>query len=196
MTGKIFFIMGISGAGKGTLIKNLKPLNNDRFHFPLSYKSRPIRETEVNGIDAWFVTQEEFKKSIQDGEFLEYAKVYGLDDYYGTKYIDVIENGINKGKIVIKEIDMGGLLILKNEKHGLNNSYKTIFLTVPFEIQTNRIKARGVFMSKNELEKRKITAIEELENAKKYCDYIIDTSDKTKDVVLKQALEIINNEII
>jgi hypothetical protein len=46
-------------------------------------------------------------------------------------------------------------------------------------------------MSDEELEKRKITAIKELEEAKKYCDYIIDTSDKTKDEVLNQALEII-----
>jgi hypothetical protein len=51
-------------------------------------------------------------------------------------------------------------------------------------------------MSEDELKERRKTAIKEIEEAKKYCDYIIDTSDKTIDVVLKQALEIINNEII
>ncbi|NDK08305.1 guanylate kinase [Candidatus Gracilibacteria bacterium] len=193
MTGKIFFIMGISGAGKGNLITNLKNTKDSKFIFPLSYRSRPIRETEKNGVDSWFVTKEQFEDSIKAGEFLEYKKHYGLEHYYGTKYADVIENGINKGKIVIKEIDMGGLLILKNEKPELNNSYKTIFLTVPFEVQEARIKKRGVFMSKEELEKRKLTAIEEIKNAKIHCDYMIDTSDKSKEEVLKKVLDFINS---
>ncbi len=192
MTWKIFFIMWVSWAWKWTLIKNLKNLNNDRFYFPLSYKSRQIRETETNWVDACFVSQEEFENDIRNNEFIEYAKVYGLNSYYWTKYKDIIENWINKWKLVVKEIDMEWLLILKNTKIELAWLYKTIFLTVPFEIQTDRIKARWVFMSNEELEKRKITAIEELEEAKKYCDYIIDTSDKTKDEVLNQVFGIIN----
>lgn len=185
--------MWISWAWKWNLITNLKNTKDSKFIFPLSYRSRPIRETEKNWVDSWFVTKEQFEDSIKAWEFLEYKKHYWLEHYYGTKYADVIENWINKWKIVIKEIDMWWLLILKNEKPELNNSYKTIFLTVPFEVQEARIKKRWVFMSKEELEKRKLTAIEEIKNAKIHCDYMIDTSDKSKEEVLKKVLDFINS---
>lgn len=193
MTWKIFFIMWISWAWKWNLITNLKNTNDEKFIFPLSYRSRPIRETEKNWVDSRFVTKEQFEDSIKAGEFIEYKKHYWLEHYYWTKYTDVIENWIKKWKIVIKEIDMWWLLILKDENSELQNFYKTIFLTVPFEVQEARIKKRWVFMSKDELEKRKITAIQELENAKKYCDYIIDTWKKTKEEVLKNVLDFINS---
>jgi len=183
--------MWISWAWKWTLIRNLKNLNDDKFYFPLSYKSRQIRETEINWVDAWFVSQEEFENGIKNNEFIEYAKVYGLNSYYWTKYTDIIENWINKWKLVVKEIDMEWLLILRKKKPEFTNYYKTIFLTIPLELQIERIKARWVFMSEEELRERRKAAINEIEEAKKHCDYIIDTSDKTKDEVLNQALEII-----
>lgn len=183
--------MWVSGAWKGTLIENLKKLHNDRFYFPLSYKSRQIRETETNWVDAWFITRSEFEKSIKNWEFLEYAKVYGLDDYYGTKYNDVIENWVKKWKMVIKEVDMEGLLILKKDKPELSEFYKTIFLTIPLELQIERIKSRWAYMSEIELEERKKTAIREKEEAIKNCDYIIDTWGKSKEKVLEEVLKII-----
>ncbi len=195
MTWKIFFIMWISWAWKWTLIRNLKNLNDDRFIFPLSYRSRQIRETEKNWVDSWFVTKEEFEKSIKAWEFLEYGQPYGLSDYYWTKFVDVIENWVDKWKIVIKEIEMNWLLSLEQNKPELKKYYKTIFLTVPFNVQADRIKARWVFMSDLELEKRKITAIGELEKAKNHCDYIIDTSAKAKEEVLSETLKLIKNNI-
>jgi guanylate kinase len=60
-------------------------------HIPLSYKSRKKRDFETDGIDAYFISKEEFEKSIENKEFLEYAIVHKTD-YYGTKFIDVIEN--------------------------------------------------------------------------------------------------------
>lgn len=183
--------MGISGAGKGTLIDNLKNLHDDRFYFPLSYKSRTIRETEIDWVDAWFVSREEFEESIKSWEFLEYAKVYWLEDYYGTKFSDVIDNWVNKWKIVIKEVDMEGLLILKKDKPELAKYYKTIFLTIPLELQIERIQARWAYMSEIELEERRKTAVKEIEEARKNCDYIIDTWGKSKEEVLEEVLGII-----
>jgi len=185
--------MWFSWAWKWTLIRNLKNLNDNRFYFPLSYRSRQMRETEVNWVDSWFITREEFKKSIEAWDFLEFGQPYGLPDYYWTKFIDVIDNWVNKWKNVIKEIEMNWLLSLENNKPELKKYYKTIFLIVPFEVQEARIKTRWVFMSKDELDKRKKTAIQELENAKKHCDYIIDTSKKTKEDTLNNFLEIIKN---
>lgn len=93
--GHIYFIMGVSGAGKGTLIKNIKQLQIPNLHIPLSYKTRPIRETEVHGVDAYFITPEEFYAQVLNDEFLEYAKVHETD-YYGTKIEDVVDNGVKK----------------------------------------------------------------------------------------------------
>lgn len=190
--GKIFFIMWISGAWKGTLIANLKNLHDDRVYFPLSYKSRQIRETEINWVDAWFVSREDFEQSIKNHDFLEYAKVYGLDDYYGTKYSDVIDNWLNKWKIVIKEVDMEGLLIIKKERLEIEWKYKSIFLFVSPEIQLERIKARWAYMSETELEERRKTAVKEIEEAKNNCDYVIDTWWKSREEVLEDVLKIIN----
>lgn len=88
--------MGVSGSGKGTLIKNLAKQDNLHLHIPPSYKTREIRSGEVNGIDAHFVSHEDFRSAIENEEFLEYAILYDGTDYYGTKYEDVLENGIEK----------------------------------------------------------------------------------------------------
>lgn len=191
MDWKIFFIMWVSWAWKGTLIENLKNIHDERFYFPLSYKSRAIRETETNWGDAWFVTREEFEKSIKNWEFLEWAKVYGLDDYYGTKYSDIIDNWVNKWKTVIKEVDMEWLLIIKKERPEIEWKYKSIFLFVSPDIQLDRIKSRWSYMLETELEERRKTAIKEIEEAKMNCDYIIDTWDKSIETVLEEVLSII-----
>jgi len=191
MQGKIFFIVWVSWAWKWTLIENLRNIWDNRFYFPLSYKSRQIRETEKNWVDAWFISNEEFEKSIYNWEFLEYAKVYWLESYYWAKYSDLIDNWINKWKIVIKEVDMEWLLILKNQRPELDSFYKSIFLTIPLDLQIERIKSRWATMSEKELEERRKTAKKEIKEAQKYCDYIIDTWNKTKEEVLAEAVEII-----
>lgn len=90
-TGHIYFIMGIAGSGKGTLISNLKKLEREDFYFPLSYTTRAIRPNEVSGKGTYhFITQGEFLQSIEASEFLEYAIVH-QGGYYGTKMKDVYE---------------------------------------------------------------------------------------------------------
>ncbi|USN58066.1 MAG: hypothetical protein H6767_07085 [Candidatus Peribacteria bacterium] len=76
MKGHIYFIMGQSGSGKGTVISKLQESNIPHLHIPLSYKTRAIRETEVNHVDSHFITKEAFVHAIEQGEFLEYAYVY------------------------------------------------------------------------------------------------------------------------
>ncbi|MDP5038946.1 MAG: guanylate kinase [Candidatus Gracilibacteria bacterium] len=188
----IFFIMGVSGAGKGTLIKTLKNLEGYDFHIPLSYKTRNIREGEVNGVDSWFISKEQFFSEVQEGLFLEYAMVHGLD-YYGTKFEDVIDNGINLGKIVIKELDINGLEELRKLKPEFDKKYTTIFLNIPNEVLKKRIESRGAFMSNDELQKRLNSAIMEEQKARVLCDYIIDAT-KTQGEVLEDFLKILNNK--
>lgn len=186
--GHIYFIMGVSGAGKGTLIKNIKQLQIPNLHIPLSYKTRPIRETEVHGVDAYFITPEEFYAQVLNDEFLEYAKVHETD-YYGTKIEDVIDNGVKKWKIVLKELDINGLLELRSLRPELDEWYTTIFLNIPNDVLVQRIQQRGAFMSDDELSRRLSSAIIEEQKAKSLCDYMIDATLSPEEV-LEQTLKI------
>ncbi len=190
----IFFIMWISGSGKWTLIKNLKNADIKEKHIPLSYKTRPIREHETDWVDSYFISREEFEKSIKNKEFLEYAIPYDWNDYYGTKYVDVIDNWIKKSRNVIKEIDINWLKRLKKQRPELSDFYSTIFLDIPDSIVKQRIEKRWESMEKDDFERRKHAAKMEKDESRKECDYIIDAT-KTEIEVLDEALKIINTII-
>ncbi len=181
--------MWISGAWKWTLIKNLKKLNLDNFHFPLSYKSRPIRHHETNGVDAYFITKEEFEKWIENHEFLEYAIVHETD-YYGTKYTDVLENGIDKWYNVVKELDYHGLKRLLKEKPELRPHFTTIFLDIPVDKLEERIQKRWDKITKEELERRKKSALVEEAELSKLADYKIDAT-LPEEKVVEEFLKIV-----
>lgn len=189
--GHIYFIMWVSGAWKGTLINNLKKSALD-LHIPLSYKTRAIRETETNWIDAYFITQEEFYRWIEAWEFLEYAIVHETD-HYGTKYEDVIDKGIELWKTVLKELDIHGLKRLIKERPEFDENYSTIFLNIPTEILKSRIEKRWALMADDELERRINSAIMEEEKARELCDYMIDAT-QSEDEVLEEVLSIIKED--
>lgn len=186
----IFFIMWISGSWKGTLIKNLQKQNLNNLHIPPSYKTRAIREGEINGKDAHFISHDDFLNSIEKWEFLEYAILYEGADYYGTKYEDVIDNGVHKEKIVLKEVDINGLKRLEKEKPELKKHYTTIFLDIPPKIIAERIRDRGASIEADELERRIKTATLETQESEKMCDYLIDAS-QSPEAVLEEVLAII-----
>ena len=108
--GDLIIISGTTCAGKGTVIKKLLANNND-IVLSTSYTSRPKRESEIDGVDYYFVSQEEFENKIKNGDFLEYAQVqYGA--YYGTPKKEVLEL-LDSGKDVILEIDVQGAKQIK-----------------------------------------------------------------------------------
>ena len=192
MKGHIFFIMWISGSWKWTLINNLKLLDIEDFYFPLSYKTRKIRETEVNHNDAHFISREDFLASIEKWEFLEYAILYDGVEYYWTKFNDIKE-GLDSLKKVIKELDIIWLEKLKETRKDFDNLYTTIFLDVSTQILKQRIHEREPFMEEDELNRRVNAALIEKDKAKELCDYIINTNKSTKEV-LAEVLEIINKK--
>lgn len=112
MKGKLVIVSGPSGSGKSTVTKIVK----DRLNIPLSISAttRKPRVGEIEGKDYFFLSEEEFKKRIEEDKFYEYANVHG--NYYGTLK-EVVENNLNKGLNVILEIDVQGALIAK-EKNG------------------------------------------------------------------------------
>lgn len=184
----IYFIMWVSGAGKGTLINWLKNQNID-LHVPLSYKSRKKREFEIDWVDSHFISVDEFEKSIENKEFLEYAIVH-WKDYYWTKFVDVIEQWIDLGKTVVKELDILWLKRLIKHNSLSKQNYSTIFLNIPIKKLRERIAKRWEEISEIELKARENSAIMEEEEARKYCDYMLDAT-QNPEKVLKEVLDII-----
>lgn len=107
--GILIVISGPSGAGKGTICKELLEKNDDLF-LSVSATTREPRQGEVEGVNYYFMSKEDFKKKIDEGDFLEWAEVYG--NYYGTPKSRVTEM-LEEGKNVILEIDIQGALKVK-----------------------------------------------------------------------------------
>ncbi len=113
MKGKLIIFSAPSGTGKSTIIswlmKEHKELN---LAFSISCTSRPPRGTEQNGVEYFFLTPEEFRKRIEDDEFLEYEEVY-TDRFYGTLKSQV-ERQLEAGENVVFDVDVKGGVNIKN----------------------------------------------------------------------------------
>ncbi len=190
----IFFIMWVSGSWKWTLINKIRLLDLNNLHIPLSYRTRKKRDYEKEWVDSYFISKEQFYSDIQKWEFLEYWIPYDWNEYYWTKYKDIMEEWIKKWKIVIKEIEINWLKQLRKEKPNFDKYYTTIFLNIPEDNLKERIKKRWVLMSDEEFKRRKNTAIMENNESKNICNYIIDAT-KPKEKVLNETLQIIEHKI-
>jgi guanylate kinase len=111
--GVLIVLSGPSGAGKGTLCKEL--LKRNDFWLSVSATTRSPREGEVEGKNYYFVNREDFLHRIEQGDFLEYAEVYG--NFYGTPKSNVLDE-LDKGNDVILEIDIQGALRVKESYPG------------------------------------------------------------------------------
>jgi len=109
--GILFVVSGPSGVGKTSMIKSIISEMEDAV-FSVSCTTRPKRPGEVDGEDYFFVSEEEFKKMIEEDAFLEWARVHGY--LYGTPK-KFVEDTVNKGKDVILDIDVQGALSVKKK---------------------------------------------------------------------------------
>jgi guanylate kinase len=134
--GVMIILSSPSGAGKTTLVKMLSKLDN--FDISISHTTRQPRHNEKFNEDYFFIHEAEFKRLINNQEFLEYAKVF--NNLYGTTRTPVI-NKLNKGKNVLFDIDWQGADQIKNKK--LDYKLITFFILPPskkvlFERLSNR----------------------------------------------------------
>lgn len=109
--GKLFVISGSSGVGKGTLLKQLVQ-RNPKLEVSISATTRNPRPGEVDGVNYFFTSKEDFLKEVENGDFLEWAEFNG--NYYGTKQAWV-ERNLNKGRNLILEIETKGALQIKEK---------------------------------------------------------------------------------
>ena len=125
MKGKLIIFSAPSGAGKTTIVRHLLEKNLN-LEFSVSATSREPRQTEIHGKDYYFLTEKEFKKKIENDEFLEWEEVYyGI--YYGSLKSEV-ERIRNLGKNVIFDVDVVGGL---NIKKFYGNEALAIFVQPP-----------------------------------------------------------------
>ncbi len=134
--GVMIVLSSPSGAGKTTLAKMLSKIDN--YEISISHTTRQPRLNEENNRDYYFVNEDEFKRLINNQEFLEYAKVF--NNFYGTTRTPVIDK-LNKGKNVLFDIDWQGADQIKNKK--LDYKLITFFILPPskevlFERLSNR----------------------------------------------------------
>jgi guanylate kinase len=105
MAGILFIISAPSGSGKSTLVAQLRSLV-EGLEFSVSYTTRRTRGSEENGREYNFVDRETFKRMVENGEFLEWAEVFG-SDYYGTARA-ALDHARATGKDLLLDIDVQG----------------------------------------------------------------------------------------
>lgn len=171
--GFLLIISGPAGTGKGTVCKSLLERNNDII-YSISATTRKPRTGEENGINYFFIEDEEFKEKISKDEFLEYAYVH--TNYYGTPKEFVMDE-VKKGEIVLLEIDVqGALQIKKNYSEAV-----FVFLLPPtMEELKNRIVKRGTETTED-INRRFENAFKELDFVGEY-DYFV-VNEKIEDAV-------------
>ena len=107
--GKLFVFSAPSGAGKTTIVRSILKVFNELV-FSVSATTRKRRENEVEGKDYFFISEEEFKRKIENDEFVEWERFY--DYYYGTLKT-FIDDKIAKGLSVVLEVDVKGAVRIK-----------------------------------------------------------------------------------
>src|SRR5699024_9229679 len=122
--GMLIVLSGPSGVGKGTVRKAMLKNSSIKFDYSVSMTTRQMRPGEVDGVDYYFRTNEEFEKEIENGGMLEYAKY--VDHYYGTP-LKYVNQKLDAGIDVLLEIEVNGAMQVREKMpDGV-----FIFLTAP-----------------------------------------------------------------
>lgn len=187
--GAIIAVSAPSGAGKTTIVKKILE-EIPGLVFSISATTRKKRDYEVDGVDYFFISKEEFLKKIKNSEFVEWEQFYGY--YYGT-FKSFVDDNINNGKSVLLEVDVKGALSIKN----IYSTAYLIFIVPPsFDELVSRLKNRKT-EDEVELERRVERAKMELK-LKDNFDYLItnDVLEKAISETKNLILKILNKENI
>ena len=184
VSGKLIIFSAPSGSGKTTIVKELLKIF-PQFEFSISATSRQPRGTEQNGVDYFFLSQEEFGQKVAADEFVEWEEVYN-GTCYGTLKSEM-QRIWQKGHVIIFDVDvMGGI----NLKRIFGESACSVFIMPPsVEVLRERLIGRGTD-SMETIEKRVAKADFEISKAGEF-DHVI-VNDILEDAIAKTR-EVINN---
>ena len=189
-TGRLLIFSAPSGSGKSTIVQWLMKEHPElNLHFSISCTSRAPRGKEQNGVEYFFLTPEEFKQKIANGEFLEYEEVY-KDRFYGTLKSQV-EDQIERGENVVFDVDVKGGC---NIKQFYGDRAMSIFVQPPsIEELRRRLNGRGTDLPEV-IEQRLAKANYELSFAPKF-DHIVvnDDLETAKQETHKLLISFLNN---
>ncbi|WP_097018802.1 guanylate kinase [Orenia metallireducens] len=185
--GNLIILSGPSAVGKGTVLRALLE-EYDEVCYSVSATTREPREGEIDGVHYFFMSQDEFRASIKNDEFIEWAKVH--NNYYGTPR-NYVEETLKSGKDVILEIDIqGARQVAESFSEGV-----FVFLAPPsMEELKSRIYKRGT-ETEDAIQTRMSNATKELEEIDRY-DYLIindeveNAVDKLKSIIIAERCKI------
>jgi len=185
--GELIAVSAASGAGKTSIVKKILHLF-PQIVFSISATTRPKRDNEKDGVEYFFIKDEDFKKKIDNNEFVEWQKFY--DYYYGT-FKSFVDENINAGKSVLLEIDVMGALYIKN--HYLNSH--VIYIMPPsYDELIERLRNRQT-ETEEDFQKRIERAKMELSHKDQF-DYII-VNDNLENAIEETSVlikKIVNKE--
>ena len=182
--GILLILSGPSGVGKGTVGKQLLARSGGSMVFSVSCTTRAPREGEEDGRDYFFISEEEFGRMVDNGEFLEYMNVFGKN-HYGTprKYV---ENKIDAGMDVLLDIDVNGAM---NVKKNFPDAVSIMLVPPTMKELRSRLEGRGT-ETREAVERRLAEAKTELSYMPRY-DYIVVNDDL--DVAVAQCEQVIES---
>ncbi len=182
--GRLFAFSAPSGSGKTTLVQNLlRKIPN--LVFSISATTRSRRRNEKNGVDYFFLNEEEFKEKINNNEFIEWEKFYGY--YYGTLK-EFVNTVVDTGKSVVLEVDVKGALKIKE-------SYPNavlIFISPPDINELKRRLTERNTETQKDFKKRIERAEMELSYKDKF-DYLVINNDLES--AKAEVIKIVNKEL-
>ena len=190
--GILVILSSPSGAGKTSIARALVE-ENKNFLFSVSATTRKSRPGEVNGREYHFLTVDEFRERINDGQFLEHAKVFG--NLYGTP-LEPVMGSINDGKDLIFDVDWQGGKQIRSSS--LSKFVISIFILPPsIRALQERLMKRAQDSSET-VKDRMTKSIGEIMHWKEY-DYVIvnndfeQTLDEVKSIITSEKLRRVRN---
>ncbi|KAL4516076.1 hypothetical protein Ndes2526B_g00785 [Nannochloris sp. 'desiccata'] len=173
----VVVVSGPSGVGKDAVIRRLQEKRQD-LHFVVTATSRPMRPGEVDGVDYFFVSREQFEDWINEGQLLEHAVVYG--EYKGIPKQQVDE-ALSRGTDVILRVDVQGAKTMRKILPGL----LTIFLVAESEAElVERLISRKTETAEK-MAVRVKTARDEMARVKEF-DYVVVNRDGAMEETVEQ----------
>lgn len=162
---KLFVISGPSGAGKGTLVARIRE-RYPRLGLTVSATTRAPRDGEVDGCSYYFLTEEEFSRRIEAGEFVEWAQVHG--HRYGT-LVSEVSSKLEGGSSLVLEIDVQGAFQVKER---FPDAVLVFIMPPSLDVLRERLVDRGT-ESDNSLKLRLANAEREMALADRYDDIVV-----------------------